>query len=144
MRTNKLRNALLHHHDAVGKLDRGQSVRHENRRSTADKLFKRLMNEAFALQVNLTCRFVEQEDLRILEQRSSERDTLALSARKRAAARSNDRFITVCKLVADEFIGVSVLRSLNYFFASRVKTTVANIFQTVSLKRTESCETSPI
>ena len=75
----------MHNDDAIGKLNRRQTVRYEDRRSPANELFKRLMDITFALQIDLTCRLVEKENARILQQRARKRNPLTLTARKRAA-----------------------------------------------------------
>ncbi len=69
----------VHHDDAVGEGQRRESVCHHDRGATGGELFESLMDELFTFEIDLTGRFVQDQDLRVSEDRSGERDTLPLA-----------------------------------------------------------------
>ncbi len=76
---------LDHDHDAVGFQHRGQPMGNNNHRAAFLQIRKRLLHQAFAFRIEGAGRLVEQQDRRILEDRTGNGDALLLSAGKARA-----------------------------------------------------------
>ena len=69
------------------------------------------MDQHFALQIHLTGRFVENQELRVAQNGPRQGDALPLAARQVRASRAHDRFITLLQLVNDSQHGGYVVFS---------------------------------
>ncbi len=74
--------AVIHDHDPVGLEHGRQAVRDDQRRPPAPQLLERLLNQPLALGVERAGRLVEKQHRRIAEDRTRDRDPLALAARQ--------------------------------------------------------------
>ena len=87
--------ALIHHQDPVGFLDGRKPVRHHEGRTALHKDVEGLLHQRFAFRVEGRRRFVQQQDRSVLQQRARYGDALALTARQRDPAFSDQRVISV-------------------------------------------------
>ncbi len=87
--------ALVHDDDAIGERERRAPVRDEDRRARARDLAQRRVDLLFDARVDRRGRVVEEQDLRIGEQRARERDALALTARQREPLLADDGVVPV-------------------------------------------------
>src|SRR5205823_11309532 len=90
--------ALLEDEDEVRLLDRGDPVRHEDRRPGAEEVAEAVEDLAFGLRVDARERVVEDEDARRGGEHAGERDALLLPARQRHAPLADDRVEPVREL----------------------------------------------
>ena len=79
-RVESLEFAVLDHHDPVADLECGETVRNDDDRHLLSERVERLTDQVLAPDVERTRRFVEDEDVRVLDQRSSDDQPLLLSA----------------------------------------------------------------
>jgi len=70
---------MLHHHDAVGLEHRGQPVCDHQRGAPRHQALQRLLHRTLALRVQRAGGLVQQQDRRVLEQRTRDRDALLLA-----------------------------------------------------------------
>ena len=77
--------APLEHDDPVRPPDRGETVGDHEDRAAPQQRFDRVLHEAFALRVEGARRLVEDQDLRVAQDRSSDGDALTLAAREARA-----------------------------------------------------------
>ncbi len=77
---------VVEHDDQVGAADRGQPVRDDERGSSGEQQAKPVLDAPLGSDVDRRGRLVEDEDPRIGEQRSRERDELPLAEREPEAA----------------------------------------------------------
>ena len=87
--------ALVDHDDAIGQRERRLPVRDEDRRAGARDAAQGRVDLLLDPRVDRRRRVVEQEDLRVGEQRARERDPLPLAARQRQALLADDRVVAV-------------------------------------------------
>src|SRR5438046_9543066 len=92
----------IDHNDSISPLNCAQSVRNDQRRSPLKQPLHRLFNKPFTFAVETRCRLVENYYCGILQKHSSNRESLALSARELDTALTDERVITIAKPV-DEF-----------------------------------------
>ena len=94
---------LVHHHDAVTLLDRRHAVRDHHTSAAFHCPIERLLYNLLALLIQSTRCFIENHDLRRLNQRSSNRDPLLLSARELAAFKTAKLHEAWIELVFNRF-----------------------------------------
>ena len=97
--------ALFEHDDPVGVGDARQSVGDHQRGSTLLQTLERLLNRRLVLRVDARQGFVEDQDGRVLQQRSSNCQALALAAREPHAALADQRVVSM-RQVRDEAVRV--------------------------------------
>ena len=71
---------MFHQNNPIGKLEDRRSMRHDNRGAISDIVSKDSMDFCFAIQINLTCCLIQNQNARVGTKGSSECDPLALSA----------------------------------------------------------------
>ena len=76
----------IEHHDPVGQMQRRLTVRDQQRRATGHDTAERVVHRRLDPRVDRAGGVVEDEDARVVEDRSRERDPLALTARQGQAA----------------------------------------------------------
>ena len=96
--------AAVHDHDAVGLQYRRQPVGDDQRGAALHQSFQCVLHRAFALRIEGTGRFVQQQDRRVLQQRAGDDDALLLAAGQARAALAQFAGETFGKF-ADEVIG---------------------------------------
>ena len=69
--------AVFQHHDQVGVRDGTQSVGNDERRAVAQQLAQRRLDELLAFRVQITGGLVQDQDLRVSQQRPRDREPLA-------------------------------------------------------------------
>ena len=69
----------MHNKNLIRMLDRGQSMRDHDRGSTGHQALQCFLNPLLCLGINVRCRLIENEDLRIMRQRSCKGQQLSLS-----------------------------------------------------------------
>ena len=89
--------------DAIGQADGREPVGDDERRAPFHEDAQGVVDLLFHLHVDGTGGVVEDEDGRVDEQRSSNRDALALTARERVAPFADDGVVPVRKL-RDELV----------------------------------------
>ena len=87
--------AAVQHRDAVGQRERGAAVRDEQCRTSPHDLAQRVVDLRLDTRVDRAGRVVQQQDLRIRQQRPGECDPLALPAGQREALLADDRLVAV-------------------------------------------------
>ena len=86
--------AVIEHDQLVHPLHRREAVRDNNRRPSGHQGPKSILNEGFAFGVERADRFIEDQHWRILEDRTGDRDSLALSSGKLHASLADQRLVT--------------------------------------------------
>ena len=81
----------IHHEDAVGLLDGRKPVRDHERRAVGHQRLELVLDLALEFGVERGRRLVEDQDRRVAQQRTCDRDALALPAREQRAAVADDR-----------------------------------------------------
>nr|GEU28367.1 hypothetical protein [Tanacetum cinerariifolium] len=120
--------AAIHHHQAVRFCQRGQAVGNGNRRAALDQVFQRALDFLFRLGIDGSSRLVEDQDLRIDQQRARNRDALAFAARQALAPFTDHRIVTL-RQAQDEFVRVGGAGGRDDFFARRIRFAVRQIFR---------------
>ncbi len=72
--------AALHDDDPVSAANRGQPMRHDERRAPANKLLHRLLHMELRGIIKRRCRLIQQDHLRVANERAGDSDSLPLSA----------------------------------------------------------------
>jgi hypothetical protein len=85
-------------HDLVGEGDRRQAVGDDDRRPVAHHLAEARPDARFRRRVDGGGRVVEDEDARVDQERSRDRDALALASGERDPALSHDRVVHLREL----------------------------------------------
>src|SRR5690606_41874 len=96
---------LVHHQDLVRTRDRRQAVREHERRAAAAQLAETIADQRLALAVEGGRRLIEDEDARVGQDRTCDRDPLPLTARQLHASLAHDRVVAVLE-AADELVAV--------------------------------------
>src|ERR1044071_1378830 len=96
-------------------------------RTTLEQLIERLLDEALGPGVHAGSGFIQNEDARVCERGTRNRQQLTLSLREARAAFSQYCLIFL-RQTFDERIGVSKLDGSHHFFVSRVWSSEADVF----------------
>jgi hypothetical protein len=72
--------AIFHHHNFIGLLDGGQTVGNHQRGAVFLQLIQRRLNRAFRLGIQRRCRFIQDQDRAVTQQRTRDGNTLTLTA----------------------------------------------------------------
>ena len=72
--------AVLQHQDPICADDAGQPVRQDQRRAGRHQPVQRLLDDRLVLRVDRRERLIQHQDSRVPKERSSDRQTLPLSA----------------------------------------------------------------
>src|SRR4051812_33650772 len=83
--------AVFKNENLIGASNGAESVRDNERRAAGHKGSKALLNQRFAFGIEAGCRFIENEDSRIGQDRTGDSHALPLATRKLHAALSDDR-----------------------------------------------------
>src|SRR5581483_11256678 len=75
--------SLMEYQDSVGALHGGETVGDDQRGTAFDQAGERLAHAQLGFGVHARCGLVENEDLRVMRQRSGERDQLLLAGGER-------------------------------------------------------------
>src|SRR5437867_11500442 len=97
--------AAVEHENLISVNDGRQAVRDDEHGAAGEQPVDGLLDKALGLGVERRGRLIEYEDRRIDEQRTSDGDSLSLSARETSAALAEDGLVSVGKL-ADEAVRV--------------------------------------
>ena len=112
--------SVLHDANLVGVYDSRQAVGDDNRRAVFHQAVEGLLDHPFILCVEGRCRFIEDEDGRILENRARDAYALALSPREAASAVADLGLVAIlCR--HDEIVGVGDLCGGDDLFQCRVR-----------------------
>ena len=103
--------SLVHDHDRIGLLDGRQAVGNDQRGAVGHDVIERILDVALGLGVECRRRFVENEDRRVLEDRSRNRQALPLAAGKQDTVLA-DQSVETGRQLIDEFSRISIFRSL--------------------------------
>ncbi len=101
--------AFVEDEDPVGADDARQPVREDQGRASRRQAVEALLNDRFVLGVHRGERFVENEDWRITQQRTGDRQALALAARQQYPALADHRVVTL-RQHRDELVRIGVAR----------------------------------
>ena len=71
---------MIHHDHPVGQRDHAYAMRDHERRAIARKFLQHVEDQLLALNIDLACRLVEQQNFGIAEDRAGERNSLPLAA----------------------------------------------------------------
>ena len=86
---------LIDDGDVVRAADRGEPVRHNDRRAPAAELFERRLNGGLGHAVERARRLVEHEDRRIFQKHARNGDALLLSAGEHRSALADERIVSL-------------------------------------------------
>src|SRR5262249_15879548 len=100
---------VLDHKNAVGVHDSGKTVRDNQRRAALAKFGQRFLDMALRFRIESRRGLVEQDDRAVLDQRPSDGDALALTARKLPAVLADRRVVARGK-THNEIVSVRSLR----------------------------------
>src|SRR5262245_24653005 len=73
---------LVEHDDVVAVAQRGETMRHDDRRLALDDLRHVVLHDHLAFRIERARRLVEQQESRPADQRARDRESLALAARQ--------------------------------------------------------------
>ena len=118
--------AAVQDDDPVGVGDRAEPVRDDERRPLAHQTLERLLHGLLRLAVERGCRFVQDEDARVLEQRAGDGHALALPATQLHPAFAHKRVVAIGQ-IDDELVRVGCLSGGFDFLGCRVELAVANV-----------------
>src|SRR5262249_28395592 len=130
----------LHHENHVRPADRRQPVRDHERRPSREQRRHRRLDQLLALGVEVARGFVEDQNLRLLEDRAGDRQPLLLAARQLHAALTDERVVALGQLL-DELVGVRAPRGVIDLRLRRAVTAYAMLSLTEPSKRNTSCWT---
>lgn len=116
----------MHHDDAVGLLHGGDALRDDNLRRVRDLVVERLADHLVGLRVDRARGIVEDQDLRLLEQRAGDAQTLALAARHIRAALLDVGVVLVGELL-DETVRLCELARVPNLLVSGIRVAPAQI-----------------
>ena len=111
---------VLEHEDLVGAADGREPVRDHERRASRPQRPERLPDLAFALGVETRRRLVEDQHLRVGEDRTRDRHALPLPAREFHTALADDRVVAVGE-PHDELLAVRDPRRVAHFGHRRAR-----------------------
>ncbi len=80
---------LVHEIDRIGTHDRREAVSDDDRGTTIHEMIECILHKSLRLGIECTRRLIEDEDLRISEDRSGYRDALLLATRELESAFSD-------------------------------------------------------
>ena len=101
--------SLFHDDDTVGQSQGRGTVRDEDCCSSPEHFGQCVVDELFALHVDVARRFVQDEDRRIAEDGPRESDPLTLPSRELAAFGADHRLISLGRALQDEFMSMGRL-----------------------------------
>ena len=110
----------VHDHDLVGERDRREPVRDHERRPALHHLAQPALYRRLGARVDGGRGVVEDQDPRVRDQRSRDRDALALAARERHPALADDRVVAVGQ-PRDEVVRLGSPRGLLDLVLRRVR-----------------------
>ena len=87
--------AAIEHDDPIGLADGRQAVGDDQARPPDEQAIERRLDQRLVGGVERARRLVEDEDLRVLEQRARDREPLLLAARQAIAALADDGLVSV-------------------------------------------------
>src|SRR5437667_3861963 len=92
--------------------DRGEPVSDDDQGPPLHQVSERILDERLGLGVNVRCRLIKDEDTRVLEESSCDRDSLPLTHGEGDTPLANLRIVSL-RQGGDEFVGVRRLCSPN-------------------------------
>ena len=95
MRSGLYELSLIKNDQERGVAESRQAVRYRERRAVSRQASQRFLNVVLRLRVERRGRLIEDQDLRVVQQRARYRYTLALSARKRVSFLSDNGIVSV-------------------------------------------------
>src|SRR5262249_23127623 len=101
--------AILQHQDLIGAFDRRQPVRDDERRAAAAQRTQAVADHRFTLAVETRRRFVENENARISQDRTGDRDALPLAAGQLHTTLTDHRVVALLE-PAHELVAVRDVR----------------------------------
>ena len=119
--------AVIQDKDLVGILDGRQAVSDDEGGTADHELVERILHDLLAFRIKCGGRFVKDEDLRILQDRSCDGDALALTAGEDEAAIA-DLGIDAARQTMNEFLCIRGTNGIPDLFIRRVQATVEDIF----------------
>ena len=122
--------SVIEDDDAVGALHGRQPMRNHHRRTSCHGCLQCALHDLLAFGIERAGRFVEQQQRRILQHGTRNRDALALPAGQAHAAFAKEAAIAVGKR-ADEIIGERRTRGRNHLVVGRRRPAITNVFHCV-------------
>ena len=119
---------FVQHQNLICITNRRQTVRNRNRSARCHQAFKRLLHQAFTLRVQCTCRFIENQNIGILQNGACNRDALSLSPRKFSTAVTHIRVVSLGSS-HNEFVCVSHFRCFNHLFQRSIFHPKSNVVE---------------
>ena len=102
--------SIIHDNNAIGFLDRRQTMGDDDGRAVFHHAFQSALHQYFVFRIERTGRLVKQQYRCIFQNRTRDRQPLTLSARQCHATLTQPRIITIWK-IANEAIGLRGDRS---------------------------------
>ena len=112
--------------DVIGFKDRREPMCDDKRRTADHKVIECCLHDLLALRIECRSRFVENQDTRIFENRTRDRDALPLSPRQIQPALTDSRVIALRELV-NKSIRICRFRRRLDFLIGRIKAAVADV-----------------
>src|SRR5687768_16174935 len=101
-------------------------MRDRERRTPFDETLQRLLDRLLSLGVHRRSRLVQDQDARVTQDRTRDRNALLLADAQAAALLANGRVVTV-RLANDELVGVRGARGGYHLALRRVRPCVADV-----------------
>ena len=95
--------------DRVGDVEHRLPVGNEDHRAVATRLLQRFMYQTFALHIDLAGSFVQDQDFRVAQYSSCQRDSLTLSATQSVPILSDDCIVLCGQFIGNELMSVRQL-----------------------------------
>ena len=118
--------SVMHHEQQVRLPHRCQPMRHHKHRVPLPQAFQGTEHRRLRLRVERGGRFVQDQNRRALQERPCQRESLALTARKRDAALADRRLIALWHC-ADELVGFGLARRFHDLVQCRLGPAVRDI-----------------
>ena len=112
--------------DHVRVLDGGQSVRDDEARTPLQQVVQSGLKRLFGTSIDIRRGFVENQNARIGQQNSRERNQLALTCGKRGTTLLHHRIVSV-RQIHNEFVRMHRLRSRLDLGIGRIQLAVTNV-----------------
>ena len=123
----------VQHDDFVGIHDGRQPMGDNQRRPADCNHVEFSLDRFFRLGIQRRCRFIEDQDRRILQERTSNSDSLLLATRQFKASLTDPGFVSI-RQPRDKFMQMSGLSCSNDFFTSGIGLTVLDVVQQTVIK----------
>src|SRR5437660_2914100 len=106
---------------------------YHERRAALHQRLERVLHQTLRFRIKRTCRLIENQNRRVLQQRASDRDSLSLTSRELHPSLADDCVVPIREF-SDEFMRVSRSSDGLYFFITRIQLPISDVLANRSSK----------